>query len=118
MNNAIEEIGLTWYHLKLFFITGFGYAADAMLLLAQQTSKTFVDLQWEISYPAATEVKFVGLVCGALGPCLSGDVIGRKICFNITLFFSATFALFLGHSWLLPNVLHFLVSKRLFQWWK
>lgn len=24
INNAIDEIGFTWYHVKLFFLAGFG----------------------------------------------------------------------------------------------
>lgn len=31
VNNAMDEIGLTPYHWKLFVLNGFGYAADSLM---------------------------------------------------------------------------------------
>ena len=28
VNNALDQIGFTWFHVKLFCIAGFGYSAD------------------------------------------------------------------------------------------
>jgi len=30
VNNAIDEIGMTTFHWKLFFLNGFGYAVDSV----------------------------------------------------------------------------------------
>jgi len=35
VNNAIDEIGFTGYHWKLFVLNGFGYAVDSQILLIQ-----------------------------------------------------------------------------------
>jgi len=35
VNNAIDEIGFTGYHWKLFCLNGFGYAVDSQILLIQ-----------------------------------------------------------------------------------
>ena len=41
VNDAIDEIGLTPYHWKLFCLNGFGYAADSvwMLLSEDETAR-------------------------------------------------------------------------------
>lgn len=35
VNQAINEIGWTHFHLKLFCLTGFGYMADSLILVTQ-----------------------------------------------------------------------------------
>ncbi|KAK6081473.1 membrane transporter (hexose transporter) [Seiridium cupressi] len=40
VNNAIDEIGWTPYHWKLFVLNGFGYAVDSLILLLQSVIAT------------------------------------------------------------------------------
>ncbi|GMF29541.1 unnamed protein product [[Candida] boidinii] len=47
VNNAIDEIGFTWYHAKLFCIAGFGYSVDSQMEMIQSSVKTYVDRQFE-----------------------------------------------------------------------
>lgn len=35
VNDALDEIGMTPYHWKLFCLNGFGYAVDSLILLIQ-----------------------------------------------------------------------------------
>ncbi|CUM68332.1 uncharacterized protein PRCAT00006054001 [Priceomyces carsonii] len=96
INEAIDEIGFTWYHLKLFCIAGFGYSADSQLEMIQSSVKTYVDFQFGRSYPVATEIFYVGLICGSVFWGFGGDLIGRKWAFNLSLFFAALFGFITG----------------------
>ena len=40
VNDAIDEIGLTPYHWKLFCLNGFGYAADSVSLREESMCST------------------------------------------------------------------------------
>lgn len=96
INNALDEIGFCWYHVKLFCIAGLGYSADSQLTLIQGAVKTYVDYQYGRTYPVATEIFYVGLFAGSLFWGFGGDIIGRKIAFNYSLFLSAIFGFFTG----------------------
>ncbi|PON25999.1 hypothetical protein TGAM01_v204943 [Trichoderma gamsii] len=88
VNNAIDEIGWTGYHTKLFFLNGFGYAVDSMILLFQSIVATQAYREFgQHGYAnALTIAVYVGMLTGALFWGFSADVIGRKWAFNITLF--------------------------------
>ncbi|CAM1506160.1 Fc.00g058010.m01.CDS01 [Cosmosporella sp. VM-42] len=88
VNNAIDEIGWTPYHTKLFFLNGFGYAVDSMItlfqsIIATQAFREFGEKGYANGLTIAT---YVGMLLGALFWGLSADVIGRKHAFNISLF--------------------------------
>ncbi|SGZ50203.1 CIC11C00000005253 [Sungouiella intermedia] len=96
INNALDEIGLTWYHLKLFCIAGLGYSADSQLTLIQSSVKSYVDMQFGRTYPVATEVFYVGLLTGSAFWGFGGDIIGRKTAFNSSLFLASAFGFLTG----------------------
>ncbi|CAF1183053.1 unnamed protein product [Rotaria sordida] len=101
VNNAINEIGFTSYQLKLFFLNGFGYAVDSLLLLLNALTQPQVALQYQPAISKAQTMSLgIGLLLGALFWGAGADVIGRKYAFNITLFWCSIFAIVAGAS---PN---------------
>ncbi|KAI1411214.1 MFS general substrate transporter [Hypoxylon sp. FL1857] len=91
VNNAIDEIGWTNYHWKLFVLNGFGYAVDSLVLLLQSNIsgpafKEFGQIGYDNAQTIAT---YVGMLVGALFWGMSADVIGRRWAFNISLFISS-----------------------------
>lgn len=93
VNQALNEIGFTKYHLKLFCLNGMGYAVDSLLFLLHGVTQTQINKEFNHSFPALVSADYVGLFCGALFWGFTADIIGRKIAFNITLFFTAIFAI-------------------------
>ncbi|CAF1482462.1 unnamed protein product, partial [Didymodactylos carnosus] len=101
VNNAIDEIGFTSYQLKLFFLNGFGYGVDSLLLLLSALVQPQVILQYQPSVSKAQTIAlYVGLLVGALVWGSSADIIGRKYAFNISLLWCSIFAIVAGAS---PN---------------
>ncbi|KAG9693211.1 MFS general substrate transporter, partial [Aureobasidium melanogenum] len=101
VNNAIDEIGFTGYHWKLFILNGFGYAVDSLLLLVQGNIASYAAKEFLPSFPKGlTIAAYVGMLVGALFWGLSADVIGRKFVFNFSLMISSVFAIVAGGS---PN---------------
>lgn len=97
INNALDEIGFTWYHAKLFCIAGFGYSVDSQMAMIQSAVKTYVDYQMKGGgYPVSTEIYFAGLIVGSIIFGFGADLIGRKLAFNSSLLLSATFGFFTG----------------------
>ncbi|KAI1136793.1 MFS general substrate transporter [Hypoxylon sp. FL0543] len=91
VNNAIDEIGWTNYHWKLFALNGFGYAVDSLVLLLQSniSGPAFKEFG-EVGYDnAQTIATYVGMLVGALFWGMSADIIGRRWAFNISLFISS-----------------------------
>ncbi|KAG6009811.1 hypothetical protein E4U21_001241 [Claviceps maximensis] len=88
VNDAIDEIGWTPYHLKLFFLNGFGYAVDSMILLFQSivAGPAFREFHSEGYANALTIAVYCGMLSGAIFWGFSADIIGRKYAFNISLF--------------------------------
>ncbi|KAG7835481.1 hypothetical protein KL942_005304 [Ogataea angusta] len=89
INDAIDEIGFTWYHFQLFCIAGYGYAVDSQLELIQSSVHSYVALQFGADYPTDTQTTYVGYVLGALFWGFGGDLIGRKLAFNTSLILAA-----------------------------
>ncbi|KAM3480180.1 hypothetical protein MY8738_005076 [Beauveria namnaoensis] len=88
VNNAIDEIGWTNYHLKLFFLNGFGYCVDSMILLFQSviSGPAYKEFGSHGYKNALTIAVYSGMFTGAIFWGFSADVIGRKYAFNISLF--------------------------------
>jgi hypothetical protein len=75
VNDAINEIGFTSYQLKLFFLNGFGYAVDSLLILLNALTQPQVALQYHpVVSKAQTIAMGVGLLLGALFWGLGADV--------------------------------------------
>ncbi|EMG47391.1 SPAPB1E7.08c Uncharacterized MFS-type transporter PB1E7.08c [Candida maltosa Xu316] len=96
INDAIDEIGFTPYHLKLFFLNGMGYWTDTQLTYLESSVRTFVNYQFGYTYPVSNEMLAGGLLFGALFWGFSADLIGRRLAFNITLLLSAIFTILTG----------------------
>ena len=75
VNNAIDEIGFTTYQLKLFFLNGFGYAVDSLLILLNALTQPQVALQYQPKVSKAQTIALgIGLLIGALFWGLGADV--------------------------------------------
>ncbi|CAM9018289.1 unnamed protein product [Wickerhamomyces anomalus] len=96
INDALDEIGFTWYHFKLFCLNGMGYAVDSQLTLLQSSVATYVRYQFHQTYPSDTHALYAGLLAGAIFWGFGADLIGRKIAFNSSLLISAIFAILAG----------------------
>ncbi|KAM5520840.1 major facilitator superfamily transporter [Fusarium oxysporum f. sp. phaseoli] len=98
VNDAIDEIGWTPYHLKLFFLNGFGYAVDSMITLFQSIIATQAFREFgEKGYAnGMTIAAYVGMLTGALFWGFGADIIGRKYAFNITLFLCSVSCIIAG----------------------
>ncbi|KAG0689979.1 hypothetical protein C6P40_004091 [Pichia californica] len=97
INDALDEIGFTWYHAQLFCIAGFGYSVDSQMAMIQSAVKTYVDYQMKGGgYPVATEIFYGGLIAGSIIFGFGADLIGRKLAFNSSLLLSSTFGFFTG----------------------
>ncbi|KZV97996.1 membrane transporter [Exidia glandulosa HHB12029] len=101
VNNAIDEIGFTAYQWKMFFLNGFGYAVDSLILLIQGIIASQAALEFHPSYALAmTIAAYVGMLLGAIFWGFSADIIGRRFAFNCSLLFCSIFAIVAGAS---PN---------------
>ncbi|KAI6780336.1 putative MFS-type transporter-like protein [Emericellopsis cladophorae] len=92
VNNAIDEIGWTPYHTKLFFLNGFGYAVDSLILLFQSiiAGQAFQEFGRKGYANGMTIAVYVGMLAGAIFWGFGADIIGRKYAFNISLFICST----------------------------
>ncbi|KGO75724.1 Major facilitator superfamily domain, general substrate transporter [Penicillium italicum] len=99
VNAAIDEIGMTPFHWKLFFLNGFGYAVDSVLVVCQNIAQTSVNQEYRSPNERLQGISLasqVGLLVGAAVWGFSADVIGRKLAFNTSLIISAIFVLIAG----------------------
>lgn len=96
INNTIDEIGFTPYHLKLFFLNGMGYATDSQLLLIEGSVRTYVNYQFGYEFPISNEALVIGGIVGAVFWGFGADIIGRRVAFNCSLFLSALFCIITG----------------------
>ena len=75
VNDAIDEIGFTSYQLKLFFLNGFGYAVDSLVILLNSLTQPQVAMQYRpVISKAQTIAVGIGLLFGALFWGLGADV--------------------------------------------
>ena len=75
VNHAIDEIGFTSYQVKLFFLNGFGYAVDSLLIVLNALTQPQVALQYQpVVSTAQTMAVGVGLLLGALCWGIGADV--------------------------------------------
>ncbi|CAA2990722.1 Hypothetical predicted protein, partial [Olea europaea subsp. europaea] len=113
INGAINEIGFTTFHAKLFCLNGFGYAVDSLLVVNQSIAQQSVRREFAgegvTRLLAVSLSSAVGLLAGALFWGVFGDLIGmklrsslsladdacagRKLAFNTSLFFCAVFVI-------------------------
>ncbi|KAF1814743.1 MFS general substrate transporter [Eremomyces bilateralis CBS 781.70] len=106
-NKAIDDIGMTRFQWKLFFLNGFGYAVDSLLVVNQSIANPAVKREYgqpdkHISgIPLASQV---GLLVGAGLWGFTADIIGRKLAFNTSLYSCAIFVLIAGA---MPNYISF-----------
>ncbi|KUI59358.1 hypothetical protein VP1G_06618 [Cytospora mali] len=98
VNNAIDEIGWTNYHWKLFGLNGFGYAVDSLVLLLQSivSTQAFMEVGGNGYDRALTIAVYVGMLAGAIFWGLSADIVGRRYAFNISLFICSVSAIIAG----------------------
>ncbi|KOS22352.1 putative MFS-type transporter [Escovopsis weberi] len=98
VNNAIDEIGWTPYHTKLFFLNGFGYAADSMITLLQSVIATQAYREFgETGYSNGLTVSvYTGMLFGALFWGFGADIIGRRYAFNLSLLICAVSTILAG----------------------
>lgn len=101
VNNAIDEIGLTPYHWKLFVLNGFGYAVDSLILLIQSVIAQQAVYEFNPGWTRGlTAAVYVGMLTGAIFWGFSADIIGRRIAFNVSLLVCSVFTIIAGAS---PN---------------
>lgn len=74
--------------MKLFFLNGFGYAVDSLILLVQSVVAAPAFREFgKVGYAnALTIAVYVGMLVGAVFWGTSADIIGRKFAFNVSLF--------------------------------
>lgn len=96
VNDAIDEIGFTWYHFKLFMLNGMGYATDTQLTYIESNVRTFINYQFGYKFAVSNECYAGGMILGALFWGFSADLIGRKLAFNLSLLLSAICTILTG----------------------
>ncbi|KKA20327.1 Uncharacterized protein T310_5655, partial [Rasamsonia emersonii CBS 393.64] len=101
VNDAIDKLGFTTYHVKLFFLNGFGYAVDSLLLFLMSIAANQVVLEYNPPFTRGAQLAFyISLLVGALFWGATADIVGRKWAFNLSLFVSSVFAIAAGGA---PN---------------
>ncbi|KAL1890310.1 Filamentous Growth Regulator [Sporothrix stenoceras] len=89
VDQAIDQIGFTTYHVKLFCLSGFGYAADSLMgfLISIAADQVVAEYHpsWSRSGPVAL---YAGLLLGSICWGLGADVLGRRGAFHFSLFVS------------------------------
>lgn len=96
VNNAIDEIGFTWYHFKLFLLSGMGYATDTQLTYIESNVRKFINWQFGYEFPVLAETYALGMCLGAVFWGFSADLIGRRLAFNMSLLLSGAFTIAAG----------------------
>ncbi|ROV88773.1 hypothetical protein VPNG_10286 [Cytospora leucostoma] len=98
VNNAIDEVGWTAYHWKLFGLNGFGYSVDSLVLLLQSvvSAQAFMEFGERGYDRGLTVAVYVGMLVGAVFWGMSADIVGRRYAFNISLFICSASAIVAG----------------------
>ncbi|KAA8916112.1 hypothetical protein TRICI_001763 [Trichomonascus ciferrii] len=93
INDAMNEIGFSPYHWKLFCLNGMGYGTDSLLFFLQSVTGEQINTEYGQEFSGLVCANYIGLFCGALFWGFSSDIIGRRIAFHTTLFGTAIFAM-------------------------
>ncbi|CAI7617822.1 unnamed protein product [Penicillium crustosum] len=99
INTAIDKIGMTPFQWKLFFLNGFGYTVDSLLVICQSIAMPAVTMQYgspDKSLKGIALASQIGLLVGAAIWGLSADIIGRRLAFNSSLLLAAIFTIIAG----------------------
>lgn len=96
INDALDEIGFTWYHFKLFCLNGMGYATDSQITLLESLVRTMINHDFGKPFPVTNVLNYAGMLVGALFWGFLADLIGRKVAFNLSLLLSALFTIYGG----------------------
>ncbi|KAG8533976.1 uncharacterized protein KY384_001719 [Bacidia gigantensis] len=107
INEAIEEIGMTPFQWKLFFLNGFGYMVDSLLIICHSIAQPAVAQEYGSPTKKIAGIALasqVGLLIGAALWGFSADIIGRRLAFNTSLFICAIFVLIAAG---MPNYISF-----------
>ncbi|KIL61498.1 hypothetical protein M378DRAFT_109281 [Amanita muscaria Koide BX008] len=96
-----KEIGFGRYQLQLFILSGLGWFADnlwfqGVAVALPQAKQEFNPTRIEFTSFAL----YAGLIAGAMTWGVLADLIGRRLSFNITLFFAGIFGIAAGAA---PN---------------
>lgn len=95
MKQALDEIGWTNFHLKLFCFSGLGIGIGNMTTMLQSAvaHQAYTEFHSR-GYPTAlTLAYYTGQLFGSLFWGMSADIMGRKIAFNSTLLIAAVMTL-------------------------
>lgn len=82
INNTIDAIGMTPFQWKLFFLNGFGYAVDSLLVVCQSIAQPAVDREYGRPTKKIAGIALasqIGLLVGAAVWGFTADIIGRKV---------------------------------------
>ncbi|KGO40160.1 Major facilitator superfamily domain, general substrate transporter [Penicillium expansum] len=99
INTAIDKIGMTPFQWKLFFLNGFGYTVDSLLVICQSIAMPAVTMQYgspDKRLKGIALASQIGLLAGAAIWGLSADIIGRRLAFNSSLLLAAVFTIIAG----------------------
>ncbi|ANB11853.1 hypothetical protein AWJ20_77 [Sugiyamaella lignohabitans] len=99
VQKALDDIGMTPFHWKLFFLNSFGYASDSLLVVCQSIAQPQVNLEFgreNDRIPGVSTASAVGLLVGAIFWGVGADIIGRRLAFNSSLFLAAVFVIIAG----------------------
>ncbi|KAI9930680.1 hypothetical protein ASPWEDRAFT_171304 [Aspergillus wentii DTO 134E9] len=99
VNTAIDQIGMTPFQWKLFFLNGFGYAVDSLLIICQSIAQPAVATEYGAPNKKLAGIALasqIGLLVGAAVWGLSADIIGRRFAFHSSLLLAAVFAIIAG----------------------
>ncbi|KAL2825518.1 MFS general substrate transporter [Aspergillus pseudoustus] len=114
VNGAIDKIGMTPFQWKLFFLNGFGYSVDSLLIICQSIAQPAVVAEYGAPSGKLKAISLgsqIGLLVGAAFWGLSADIIGRRFAFNASLFLAAVFVIIAGG---MPGYIPFAVLVTLY----
>ncbi|CAK7216181.1 Filamentous Growth Regulator [Sporothrix curviconia] len=97
VNRSIDQIGFTAYHMKLFCLSGFGYAADSLMGFLISVAADQVVAEYRPAWTRGGQVAlYAGLLLGSFCWGLGADVLGRRGAFHLSLFVCAFFGILAG----------------------
>ncbi|KAJ9142886.1 putative MFS transporter [Coniochaeta hoffmannii] len=110
VNNTLDEVGWTRFHMKLSCLNGFGHGVDSLQVSLQGIIAGQAAFEFSPSYARSLTIAlYTGMLLGALFWGSTADIIGRRFAFNVSLFVCSAFTIVAGAapSW---NSLAFFVA--------